>query len=271
MKHAQEKPLTPGAGSTLTKLREWFETDTGRVFADIECELARSVLPNLFGYHLVQLGMCQGPAFSASSRISLQLCVGLDSACPQDCALVCAEDALPFAEASIDVLVLPHVLEFGRDPYGVLREAERVLIGEGHLLILGFSPWSLFGLWRLSLGWRSHAPWSGRHLRLARVKDWLSLLGFDIVLTAKASYRPPLGRMRTFRGLDFLERFGAYFWPFFGNIYMIVAKKRVLRVRPVKSAWLKRRSLVAGGVAEPSIRSEADAGAEAACRVDPGP
>jgi SAM-dependent methyltransferase len=252
----------------LSKLRDWFETDNGRVFADIEYELARAVLPDLFGYHVVQLGVCQGYALTSSSRISHQVRVALDGTTTDGCALVCTEDALALAASSIDVLVLPHVLEFGRDPHGVLREAERVLIGEGHLLILGFNPWSLFGLWRLCLGWRNDAPWSGRHLRLARVKDWLALLGFDVVLTAKASYRPPLERVSMFRWLEFLERFGAYFWPFFGNIYMIVAKKRVLRVRPVKSAWLKRRGLVAGGVAEPSIRSEAGAWADAACRVD---
>ena len=267
MSQMNDGALERGVGTTLTRLRAWFETENGRVFADIECGLAKSILPNLFGYHLVQLGVCQGPAFSASSRISHQLCVALDGRCAEGCRLVCAEDALPFAEASIDVLVLPHVLEFGRDPHGVLREAERVLIGEGHLLILGFSPWSLFGLWRLCLGWRGHAPWSGRHLRLARVKDWLSLLGFDIVLTAKASYRPPLAGGPLFRWLEFLERFGAYF---FGNIYMIVAKKRIVGVRPLKSAWIKRRGLVTGGVAEPSIRSEPEVEPHAACHGDAG-
>ena len=51
-------------------------------------------------------------------------------------------------------VVLPHVLEFEANPHQVLRESERVLIGEGHVVILGFNPWSLWGLWRLLLAWR---------------------------------------------------------------------------------------------------------------------
>ncbi|MFM1760358.1 MAG: hypothetical protein RLY75_1629, partial [Pseudomonadota bacterium] len=53
---------------------------------------------------------------------------------------------LPFASESIDLLVLPHVLEFAADPHQILREAERVLRPEGRLIISGFNPASLWGM-----------------------------------------------------------------------------------------------------------------------------
>ncbi len=50
---------------------------------------------------------------------------------------------------SIDLVFLPHTLEFSADPHQVLRETERVLIPEGRVIILGFNPLSSLGLWRL--------------------------------------------------------------------------------------------------------------------------
>ena len=55
---------------------------------------------------------------------------------------------LPIVSDSIDAVLLPHILEFATDPYAIVREADRVLVGEGRLLVLGFRPWSLWGLAR---------------------------------------------------------------------------------------------------------------------------
>ena len=56
---------------------------------------------------------------------------------------------LPFASDALDVVLLPHTLERVAEPEQVLREAERVLRGEGHVLVLGFHPWGPWGLARL--------------------------------------------------------------------------------------------------------------------------
>ena len=58
---------------------------------------------------------------------------------------------LPFEAQSVDLLVMPHTLEFTSDPHRLLREAERVLMPEGRLIILGFNSLSLWGA-RQSLG-----------------------------------------------------------------------------------------------------------------------
>ena len=51
----------------------------------------------------------------------------------------------PLPRHSIDVVIIPHVLEFTRNPGAVLKEVERVLIAEGHLIITGFKPMELMG------------------------------------------------------------------------------------------------------------------------------
>ncbi len=52
---------------------------------------------------------------------------------------------LPFASQSLDLVVLPHVLEFAHEPHQILREVERVLIPEGQIIVTGFNPASLWG------------------------------------------------------------------------------------------------------------------------------
>jgi SAM-dependent methyltransferase len=235
-------------------LHAWFQQEPGRIVAAAEHRLLGRILPDLFGYHIVQLGCHHTDGLIASSRISHQIKVELGHAVHPDAHLYCLDDALPVASGAIDVLVLPHILEFAHDARRVLREAERVLIGEGHIVILGFNPWSFHGMWSLLWRWRRRVPWSGHFIGATRVKDWLQLLGFDIVHFARASFRPPLRRARFNQRLEFLENLGAFCWPVLGNVYLVVGKKRVEGVTPLKVGWRQRRRLVAGGMVEPTTR-----------------
>ena len=240
--------------SPIAQLRRWFECEPGSIVAAAELSLLRRILPDLFGYHIMQLGCHHIEGLITSSRVSHQIKVELSHANHTDAQLRCVDDALPIAAGAIDVLVLPHVLEFAQDPRRVLREAERVLIGEGHIVILGFNPWSFHGLWSLLWRWRRRAPWSGRFIGATRVKDWLQLLGFDIVHFARASFRPPMNRAKLNKQLKFVENLGAFCWPVFSNIYLVVGKKHVEGITPLKASWRQRRRVVAGGMVEPTTR-----------------
>ena len=244
-----------GDESPIAQLYDWFRSEPGGIVAAVEHRLLARILPDLFGYHLVQLGCHHTEGLIASSRVSHRILVDLSNVATADAQLHCHDDALPLAASAIDVLVLPHVLEFAGDPRRVLREAERVLIGEGHIVILGFNPWSFHGLWSLLWRWQGRAPWNGNFISAARVKDWLQLLGFDIVHFSRASFRPPMRRVGTNRRIEFIENLGAFCWPVLGNIYLVVGKKRVEGVTPLKVSWRQRRRLVSGGVVEPTTRT----------------
>ncbi|MDF6651835.1 class I SAM-dependent methyltransferase, partial [Escherichia coli] len=58
--------------------------------------------------------------------------------------VICRYDELPFASQRIDLVALPHLLEFTDDPHEVLRAVARVLMPEGRLVITGFNPLSLW-------------------------------------------------------------------------------------------------------------------------------
>ena len=242
--------------STRKALRRWYESRPGTWLQDDEQRLLDDIVPNLFGYHFLQVGLSNNSDCMRSSRIPHRMIMDIDldaetaaianpediTACPTQ--IKGMPEALPFAADCLDVLLLPHTLEFTSNPHQVLRETDRVLIPEGTVVILGFNPWSLWMLWRLILGWRHKPPWCGRFLRPARVRDWLQLLGFDITESHSFFFRPPLRHAGLMKKLRFLERFGKRLWPFFGGAYILVAKKRVATLTPIKPRWRPRRSRV---------------------------
>ncbi|MCW8827629.1 MAG: class I SAM-dependent methyltransferase [Gammaproteobacteria bacterium] len=243
------------------QLRRWYQSPLGKMVEQEELGLMAQVLPNLFGYHLLQAGAPMGVDMLASSRIVHRLILDdVPSEAGEGSAplgrLVGRSDQLPLQSDSLDVLLLPHTLEFAEHPHEVLREAERTLIPEGHLVILVFNPLSLFGLRRLFTGWRDDPPWNGHFYSALRIRDWLALLGFDTVLVRNYFYRPPLQNPRLMRPLEPIERLARRLCSPLGGGYILVAKKRVATLTPIKPRWRSRRRLLPVGAAEPTARRD---------------
>ncbi len=237
--------------------KHWFRTRQGMALSTCEQDRVAGVLSTLFGYHIVQIGAVTPADYLHSSRIGHKVICQLagegEAAAAVD--LLITDQDLPFSTASIDVALVPHVLEFSDKPHRFLREIARILIGDGHVLILGFNPWSLWGLWRLWLAWRDQPPWNGHFYSLPRIRDWLYLLDFEIISTERFIFRPPLGEGRLMQRIQFMEKLGSYCWPYFGSVYMILARKRVVPLTPIKMRWQKQRQRLAAGVVEPTVRA----------------
>jgi len=236
------------------QLQQWFESDLGQGLLQMEQQKIARILPDLFGYHILQLGYLEQYHLLASSRISHKV-ISIDKNTIGSANLVCSNHAVPIVSDSIDVVVLPHLLEFESNPHQLLRETERVLIGEGYVVILGFNPLSLWGMKRLFLNWTGKPPWCGHYIGLTRLKDWLKLLGFEITTVERFYFRPPIQNLKIMQRLKIIEQIGHYCWPFWGGVYLLIAKKRVVPVTPVKLQWQKRRRMIASGAAEPSTRN----------------
>lgn len=235
------------------ELRAWYAGPTGARLAQAERELLGGILPDLFGYHLLQLGRPDDEDWLASSRIQHRVLLDLAGQGGEGVALQAAADHLPLASESLDVVVLPHTLEFHPRPHDVLREVERVLIPEGQLIILGFNPLSLWGLSRLMFGWRELMPWRGRFYSQIRLRDWLALLGFDCAPGMGVFFRPAFANEKLMQKLMFMERLGQRCCPFVSAVYAITARKRMSTLTPIRPRWRSQRNLV-GTVAEPTAR-----------------
>ncbi|MBI5451287.1 MAG: methyltransferase domain-containing protein [Gammaproteobacteria bacterium] len=240
-------------------LHDWYRTSAlGRWLRVAEQRELEAVLSNLFGYHMIQIGAAYDDGLYKSCRIPHQCIVdGLFSLNADDLVqrrtgVVSVPESLPILSGSIDVVVLPHTLEFAVDPYEVVREVDRVLIPEGHVIILGFNPWSLWGGVR-ALRYRSDRfPWCGKFRSMSRIREWLRLVGFDTVLCRTSCFRPPLVHEPTLRRLEFMERLGGRYARNRGGVYLLLGKKRVATLTPVRPVWKPRRVVVSDLVKSPT-------------------
>jgi SAM-dependent methyltransferase len=217
--------------STAHSLSEWFASEQGGYVLRREQDYFDHTVNDIFGYNALQLGLCEQD-FLRNSRIPLRFC-GADQ--PGADVKLCG-DELPLASASLDLVLMPHVLEFARQPHAILREVERVLMPEGSLLISGFNPHSLWGMHR-SLGRRDGYPWRGHFIALYRLRDWLALLGFEVAVIRFAAYAPPFRQEKWLGRNRWLEAAGERWWPGSGGVYFIHAIKRVPGMRLIKPKW----------------------------------
>jgi SAM-dependent methyltransferase len=205
---------------------------------DWESAQLETALADEFGFNALQLGLPEED-FLRGNRMPLRqiLSDSEDTPAHLRASLAC----LPIAAQSIDLVILPHVLEFCAEPHQVLREVERVLIPEGRLFVLVFNPLSLWGARRRIPPRPRGFPWEGQYLSVLRLKDWLKLLGFEIDRGIFGRYAPPCKSEKWLRRWRFMELAGNRWWGFAGNVYILRAIKRVPGMRLILPGWHDRQ------------------------------
>ncbi|WP_414674997.1 class I SAM-dependent methyltransferase [Limnobacter sp.] len=236
----------------MVALDQWLSSPAGQYFVRKEQAWIDSVVPDLFGLHAVQLGTRQVDGLR-ENRIPHKAYVQDLLLLPQPDHSTDAVDGriamlspdcyanyedLPFDSQSLDLLVLPHVLEFSTDPHQLLREVERVLMPEGRVLITGFNPLSLWGLrhWAFKR-WSTVWPTGCQPIHLSRLKDWLKLLSLEPEFGRFGCYRFPSFTEAGLARMGFMEHAGDRWWPVCGGVYLICAVKRVRGMRLIGPAF----------------------------------
>lgn len=212
-------------------LSKWFATPLGHYLLETEQRCFDQEVADVFGFNALQLGLPECD-FLRANRMPLRGITAIDG------PVTFASDlrALPVQSGVADLVILPHSLEFSANPHQVLREVSRILMPEGHVVISGFNPWSLWGLRRV--GARNGAyPWCGQFINLPRLKDWMALLGFEVASGRMACYVPPLAADKWRRRFGFMEKAGDRWWPFAGGVYFLHGIKRVHGTRLITPKW----------------------------------
>lgn len=241
---------------------DWLRSPLGQRVYALERKHVADALAQVFGWQLLQIGLWgddHGLISAARTQQKSVLARHTEEIAPQvsrSAALIQSRaDAMAIASDSIDAVLLPHTLEHVPDPHAVLREVERIMMGEGHVVVLGFRPFSMWGMRNLFAG-RGFPPDTERLLGERRVRDWLKLLGFEIVDAKRYLFTLPAGRAAP--GTQrFLETIGERAWPLFAGAYLLKARKRVYAVTPLRLRWRARTGVV-GGLAEPAARRSGD-------------
>ncbi len=247
---------------------DWLAMPLGTYLVEQEQRFFDAAVVDLFGYNALQIGLPQVDLLRAS-RMTLR-----ERVAPIAPAGLRADyTALPIAPNVVDLVVLPHVLEFSLHPHQILREVERILMPDGHLLISGLNPWSLWGIRRTLAGGGGAFPWKGEYISLLQLKDWLTLLGFEVTAGRMACYAPPFAQRKWLHRGGFMEAAGNRWWPFAGGVYFLQAVKRVVGMRVILPRWSEnRRAKPALAVVPRRVRQpEGAAAREAAPQPHPPP
>lgn len=201
-------------------LEQWRQSPRAQRLLTRQIHEVSRVLPDLFGRHLLQIGSWgDSGELLAGSEMLHKAVLGTVRGLPGQ-ALI-EPERLPLAAKTVDAVLLAHALEFARSPQSVLREVNRILTDRGRLMVLGFNPWSVWGLrQRFGLRYRAFPP-GAQFVRAGRLHDWLELLDFEVTEIRRFSV-----------GGDFPVTAMA-------GAYLLLAKKRVVPLsligRPARS------------------------------------
>ncbi|MBC3864112.1 methyltransferase domain-containing protein [Undibacterium jejuense] len=243
----------------IIDLDAWLQLPAGRYVLEWEQALLAKLTVDIFGYNAVQIGMPQIDGLAASRMPNRWLTnsvlrePNIVEGETEQRPIVLLHDfsELPFDSQSIDLIVLPHVLEFTNEPHQLLREVERVLIPEGRLIISGFNQASLWGARQFvgRLNKNYFLPQQGEFISFTRMKDWLKLLNMEVGGHEFGCYVPPCRSENWLQRFHFMENAGQKWWPYLGAVYMVQAVKRVRGMHLIGPAWKQKRMARGNAVA----------------------
>lgn len=226
---------------SIQGLEHWLQTPAGRYVLDWEQRTHDALVTDIFGFNALQLTLPTHD-FLRANRMPLRF--RCDDGRSDGLVNVLSDlHHLPFAANSVDLVVMPHTLEFDDNPHQVLREVERVLVPEGQVIVSGFNPFSLWG-WRRKFSRQpAPAPWRGSYISLPRLRDWFSLLGLEMQDSTFGCYAPPFDQKKWLHRFAWMENFGRRSWPPAGAVYIAHAIKRQHSLRLITPKWHDRKAL----------------------------
>jgi len=240
----------------------WYQTLSGQSSLDALDSLCAETLSEIFGYYAIEIGLVSEQhsllqhsrittsfrLFDKASKDKINILSNKNDNIPS--SLISTTEQLPIATDNVDLVIASHTLESSQDPHQVLREIDRVLVPEGHCILIGFNPSPISQL-RTQFGQliRSKLKQDKNSCKMqsvTRVKDWFSLLGFEVMDVHYMGMRPAIKNQKLFDSLSWLENLNEYAGSVLGNMYVIHAKKQMVAMRPDKKVW-RAPAVLSGG------------------------
>jgi hypothetical protein len=241
-----------------TALRTFWQMPLGKSLLTAEAELLGEALEDVFGWEFLQVGAWgEGRELLTGCRTRRKIVVA-PGAFSSSADIIARPSALPVARDSVDAVLLPHTLEFASDPYAIVREVDRVLSGEGQLVVLGFQPFSLWGM-RARSSAAGFPPGMRRILSAGRVREWLVLLGYEIVATRSYLHCTPWGNgaaeaAQNAEHSPLLRR--TWFNPLPAGAWILKARKRIRALTPIRPRLREKQTAVIGQLVKPTTRQQ---------------
>lgn len=248
------KPTLSNHNTEIDSLSAWYQQPLGCELAYLEVEQLQPIFHNLSGESLLQLGESELLSSIETKRVFRRFTVQpMLSSHSSQLTAQSTYTELPFSDKSIDVVFLPHTLESVADGTNVLNEVWRILAPDGHLIIVGFNPWSFWGLWR-TFGQKNIAPWNKHSHGAQKWRQQIHQLNGTITLAKYLFFRPPLNNQTFLTQSRWLDKTLQLLFPAAGGVFILVAQKRTVPLTPLKSKFSWTELLAGQKTLEPTTR-----------------
>jgi SAM-dependent methyltransferase len=225
----------------VVDLRDFYRSALGQVARRMIRRAIQRVWPDLRGMRLLGIGYATPFLSALSSETERTLAVMPATlgvlrwpAEGRNLVSLAEEGELPFADYSLDRVVLVHALETSEEASALLKEIWRVLAGGGRVLIV--AP-NRRGIWaRLD-----RTPFgSGRPYTMSQLSQLLRDEQFTPVGTDAALFIPPATSRMMLRAAPAWERIGKRWFPTFAGVLLVEATKQIY-AKPAATRAPRRR------------------------------
>lgn len=152
------------------------------------------------------------------------------------------EEELPLTSASVEVVIVLHLLENVANPALVLDEIWRILVPEGRLVLVATNRrgiWSRF----------EHTPFgNGRPFSKGQLEKLLRKAKLTPAKWERSLNFPPVRNKSLISLYPIIDKIGHRLWPVFCGAFVVTATKRLYQGVPVKS---KKSSRVTAPILSP--------------------
>lgn len=223
----------------LQNWNKWLaQTFLGCKVMEAEKNIIRDLLNQHYGKQAVLVGVpFQNELLTATQIAYRTLITPLNAVKNESLSIEADLDDLPILSGCIDLVILPHTLEFIDNPRQLLTEACRMIRPEGLIVVCTFNPYSSWGLKKCISKSEGSLPRDSHFISSSLIKSWLRLADFAVESHCSALFRPPVERETIYHKMRFVERVGAWCFPKAGGINIITARAKVIPMTPIKMKW----------------------------------
>ena len=212
----------------------WFKSKTAKKLIKQEKIIVNKFIEDKFGYFAIQIGGAFADFLDHSRIIKHLFNEGALKNISFDVS------SIPLSEESIDLIICPHFIEQGYNKV-IFDEFFRIIIPGGHLIIISFNPYSFAGI-KNFFSFSMQFPWNSKFISMSVIQKQLKESGFSISEAKITNYQPILSDDNYFYNNN-LESIGNRWLPLFGNVFFIVAQKKVVSLTPIKPKWKNTKKI----------------------------
>ncbi|MFW5443510.1 MAG: class I SAM-dependent methyltransferase [Methylococcaceae bacterium] len=168
-------------------LFSFYETPQGKLLQSVETNFLKRSITVSCKQTILQIGGLgwEGDFIDCSFYQRYSIVDGKAQGCAKALKIQAHSFKLPIQSETVDLVLMPHLIEFDANRFQTMREIERVLKPEGDVVIINFNP---LNTWvRLHSVWNKKMSdsWHSYFIPRSRVADWLKLLNFEVKSTSE--------------------------------------------------------------------------------------